>query len=49
MNLTSRFNPGAIRESGIHQDDVRVESRDRPHRGGFESCLADDGNALIIV
>jgi hypothetical protein len=49
MNLTSRFNPGAIRESGIHQDDVRVESCDRPHRVGFGSCLADDGNALIVV
>ena len=43
------FNPGDIRESDIHQNDVRFESLDHSHRGGFGSCLADDGNALVVV
>jgi len=49
QNSTTGFDPGAVRESHIHQDDVRSESLDRPHRGGFESCLADDGNAVVVV
>jgi len=48
-NITTGFNPGAIRESDIHQNDVRFESLDHSHRGGFGSRLADDGNALVVV
>ncbi len=48
-NSAAGFDPGAVRESDIHQDDVRSESLDRLHRGGFGSYLADDGNALVVV
>jgi len=48
-NITRDFNTGTIRESDIHQDDVRFESLDRLHRASFGSCLADDCNALAVV
>ena len=48
-DVRGRFNPGAIRESDIHQDDVRFEPLDRLYCGCLGSCLADNGNALAIV